>query len=135
MAKKHNRDVRETAEDNVDTRLPRLRAEKYAPAITDREIHKVFATPEAWEILEVQRDIAAFGSLVRESRRLANLTQAALAEKSGVSRATIAGIEAGCQDGGPRLETVAILVRACGRRLLPSYAELSRPAAAPVVVR
>lgn len=105
--------------------LAAFRAEKSAPSISKRDVDLVFSTPEARRELAVQEDIAAFGSLIRNLRRGAGFTQLELSKKAGVSRATIANLEAGCLEGGPRLGTLAQLVRACGAQLLPSTARVS----------
>lgn len=104
-------------------RLARARAERKTPILSRHDMKVIFGSPEAREILNIKRDVAAFGALVREWRRIRALTQAELAEASGISRATIAAIEAGCMEGGPRIATVARLLRACGQRLVPSVAD------------
>ena len=56
------------------------------------------------------------GSMVRETRLACNLTQAALAEKSGISQANISRIEAGA--GHPSLRVIAKLSDAMGKHLI-----------------
>jgi len=53
--------------------------------------------------------------LVRYTRQKAGLSQRALAERAGVTQATVARIEKGEID--PRSNTVARLLRACGYEL------------------
>jgi transcriptional regulator with XRE-family HTH domain len=54
----------------------------------------------------------SIASIVREARRRAGLTQAALAEKAGVPKSTVGRIESGARV--PSVELVARLVRAAG---------------------
>jgi transcriptional regulator with XRE-family HTH domain len=58
------------------------------------------------------------GSLVREARRRAGLTQAELARRVGTTQSAIARLERGRAE--PSLERVQALVRACGLELLSS---------------
>jgi transcriptional regulator with XRE-family HTH domain len=60
-------------------------------------------------------------SIVREARRRAGLTQAALAERAGVPKSTVARIESGART--PSAELVERLVRAAGFELTPSLSE------------
>jgi branched-chain amino acid transport system substrate-binding protein len=53
----------------------------------------------------------SFGSLLRQYRRAAGLTQEELAERAGLGRATIDALERGTRQT-PRKETVALLVKA-----------------------
>jgi transcriptional regulator with XRE-family HTH domain len=62
------------------------------------------------------------GSLVREARRRAGLTQAELARRVGTTQSAIARIERGRTE--PSLRRVRELVRACGLELLPMLAVL-----------
>jgi transcriptional regulator with XRE-family HTH domain len=61
------------------------------------------------------------GSVVREARRRAGLTQRRLAALAGVSQPTIARVEAGVTK--PALDEVARLVDACGLELRISIVE------------
>jgi transcriptional regulator with XRE-family HTH domain len=74
------------------------------------------------------------GSTLREARRRAGLTQAALARSTGTSQATISLYETGCKE--PSLETFSRLLAGAGARLTvahrtqpvvrPSAAQLAR---------
>jgi uncharacterized protein len=74
------------------------------------------------------------GTALREARRRAGLTQAALAGRAGTSQATISAYEAGRKD--PSVETFSRLLAATGSRLTvqsaapavvqPSSAQLAR---------
>lgn len=76
---------------------------------------------------ELVKEIAvAFGSSAREWRRAAKLTQAQLAKKSGISRATIAGIEGGTNTNAG-LETFIRLGHACGRKITPASLPMPIP--------
>jgi len=59
--------------------------------------------------------------IVREARRRAGLTQAALAEKASVPKSTVGRIESGART--PSVELVERLVRAAGLELTVSLAE------------
>lgn len=63
---------------------------------------------------------AAFeaGALVRRMRRAARLTQAALAERIGVTQARISEIETGIGPQGPSWELFLRITAACGAELL-----------------
>jgi transcriptional regulator with XRE-family HTH domain len=60
-------------------------------------------------------------SIVREARRRAGLTQAALAEKAGVPKSTVGRIESGART--PSVELVERLVRATGLEITVSLSE------------
>lgn len=62
---------------------------------------------------------------LREARRRAGLTQAALAQRAGTSQATVSAYERGSKE--PSVETLDRLLAAAGARLVVE------PAAAPVV--
>src|SRR5258708_7040808 len=55
----------------------------------------------------------AFGALVRQYRQAAALSQAALAERAGLSTDAVSVIERG-KRGAPRPDTVAVLAQALG---------------------
>ena len=55
------------------------------------------------------------GTQLSRARRAANLTQAELAEISGLQQAVISRIESG--KGNPTIETLEILAKGCGRNL------------------
>lgn len=57
----------------------------------------------------------ALGTQLSRARRAAGLTQAQLAQETGVQQAIISRIENG--KGNPTLETLEILARGCGRSL------------------
>jgi transcriptional regulator with XRE-family HTH domain len=59
--------------------------------------------------------MSALGSVVKEMRRIAGLSQRALAEKAGTSQPAIARYERGAAT--PSWETVERLAQACGRKL------------------
>jgi len=63
----------------------------------------------------------SIGSIVREARRRAGLTQAALAEKAGVPKSTVGRIESGART--PSVELVERLVRAAGLEVTVSLSE------------
>ena len=58
------------------------------------------------------------GSLVREARRRAGITQAELARRTGTTQSAIARLERGHTD--PSYERVTELIRACGLELQPA---------------
>jgi transcriptional regulator with XRE-family HTH domain len=60
-------------------------------------------------------------SIVREARRRAGLTQAALAARAGVPKSTVGRIESGART--PSVELVEHLVRAAGLELTVSLSE------------
>ncbi|MGZ5294171.1 MAG: helix-turn-helix domain-containing protein [Actinomycetota bacterium] len=57
------------------------------------------------------------GTLIREARRRAGLTQAELAERLGTTQSAIARLERGATE--PSYERVARAVDACGLELVP----------------
>jgi hypothetical protein len=61
------------------------------------------------------------GSLVREARRRAGLTQAELARRVGTTQSAIARLEGGRTE--PDLSRVVELARACGLELVPTLRE------------
>jgi hypothetical protein len=61
------------------------------------------------------------GTVVREARRRAGLTQADLARRVGTTQSAIARLERGRSE--PDLERVAELARACGLELVPMLRE------------
>lgn len=63
----------------------------------------------------------SIASVVREARRRAGLTQAALAERAGVPRSTVARIESGART--PSVELVERLVRAAGLEVTIALSE------------
>jgi transcriptional regulator with XRE-family HTH domain len=63
----------------------------------------------------------AIADIVREARRRAGLTQAALAERAGVPNSTVGRIESGART--PSVELVDRLVRAAGLELTVSLSE------------
>jgi transcriptional regulator with XRE-family HTH domain len=63
----------------------------------------------------------ALASIVREARRRAGLTQAALAERASVPKSTVGRIESGART--PSTDLVERLVRAAGLELTPSLSE------------
>lgn len=69
------------------------------------------------------------GSALREARRGAGLTQAALARRSGTSQATVSAYESGRK--APSLETFSRLLAAAGQRLTlePRARAVARPSA------
>jgi predicted ATPase/transcriptional regulator with XRE-family HTH domain len=73
--------------------------------------------------MSVPRGHVTFGSLVREHRLAANLTQEALAERSGVSPRTIQEVESGSVH--PRRGTAQSLIQALNL-LVPDQQELER---------
>jgi transcriptional regulator with XRE-family HTH domain len=60
------------------------------------------------------------GTLVREARRRAGLTQAELARRAGTTQSAVARVETGRTE--PSLARVRELVRACGLELVPTIA-------------
>ncbi|MGI8726438.1 MAG: helix-turn-helix domain-containing protein [Solirubrobacterales bacterium] len=56
-----------------------------------------------------------FGSIIRESRLQAGLTQAELADRSGTSQAAVSAYECGAKV--PAADTLERILRACGARL------------------
>jgi predicted transcriptional regulator len=52
---------------------------------------------------------------VRDSRRAAGITQAELARRMGTTQSAVARLEA--EGANPRLSTLGLAVRACGRHL------------------
>jgi len=58
------------------------------------------------------------GTILRQARRRADLTQRDLAERAGLPQSTIGRIEAGAID--PRATTLRRLLRACGSDLEPA---------------
>ena len=73
------------------------------------------------DIHEVSSKDMDAGSIVRESRRRAGLTQRRLAMMAGVSQPTVARIESGATE--PTMRLVERLVEACGLDLRLSLAE------------
>lgn len=69
-----------------------------------------------WDDLELEYQVQA--ALI-QARIDANLTQAQLSEKSGVRQSNISRIESGSVV--PRLDTLAVLARAMGKRLRISF--------------
>lgn len=66
------------------------------------------------------------GALIRDARRSAGLSQAALASRLGTTQSAVARLE---RDGtSPRVETLERALRACGRKL-----ELSAPRRRPSI--
>jgi len=63
----------------------------------------------------------SIASIVREARRRAGLTQAALAEKAGVAKSTVGRIESGARK--PSVELVERLARAAGLEVTVSLSE------------
>jgi transcriptional regulator with XRE-family HTH domain len=63
----------------------------------------------------------SIANVVREARRRAGLTQAALAERAGVPRSTVARIESGART--PSVGLVERLVRAAGLELTIGLSE------------
>jgi len=63
----------------------------------------------------------SIASIVREARRRAGLTQAALAEKAGVPKSTVGRIESGART--PSVELVERLVEAAGFEVTVSLSE------------
>lgn len=61
------------------------------------------------------------GTLVREARRRAGLTQAELAERLGTTQSAIARLEGGGAE--PSFERVVEAVRVCGLELVPQLNE------------
>jgi transcriptional regulator with XRE-family HTH domain len=61
------------------------------------------------------------GTLVREARRRAGLTQADLAARTGTTQPAIARLEVGASE--PSFRRVAEAVRACGLDLIPMLRE------------
>ena len=64
------------------------------------------------------------------ARKAANLTQAELAERAGLSRMTVQRLESGSLD--PRLSTLQELVRVLNMELHAVQAEPAEPAAEPL---
>jgi transcriptional regulator with XRE-family HTH domain len=60
-------------------------------------------------------DVVGSGSLLREARSSAGLTQRELARRAGVPQPTVARIESGAVM--PRVDTLDRLLRWCGREL------------------
>jgi transcriptional regulator with XRE-family HTH domain len=58
------------------------------------------------------------GTLIREARRRADLTQAELAHRLGTTQSAIARLEGGGSE--PSFRRVAQAIRACGFELVPS---------------
>lgn len=79
----------------------------------------------------IREDMEPFGPLVRKWRRARNFTQVDLSSRSGISRATIAGIETGCSKSDPELGTIIALLRACGQKLVPCVEEAEAPKHTP----
>ena len=65
-----------------------------------------------------------------DARKAANLTQAELAERAGLSRMTVQRLESGSLD--PRLSTLQELVRVLNMELHAVQAEPAEPAAEPL---
>jgi transcriptional regulator with XRE-family HTH domain len=63
----------------------------------------------------------SIANIVREARRRAGLTQAALAQKAGVPKSTVGRIESGART--PSVELVERLVRAAGLEVTVSLSE------------
>lgn len=63
----------------------------------------------------------SIASIVREARRRAGLTQAALAKNAGVPKSTVGRIESGART--PSVELVERLVRAAGLEVTVSLSE------------
>ncbi|MDJ0866260.1 MAG: helix-turn-helix transcriptional regulator [Myxococcota bacterium] len=63
----------------------------------------------------------SIASIVREARRRAGLTQAALAERAGVPQSTVGRIESGART--PSTEMIERLVRAAGLEVTVSLGE------------
>jgi transcriptional regulator with XRE-family HTH domain len=63
----------------------------------------------------------SIANIVREARRRAGLTQAALAQKAGVAKSTVGRIESGART--PSVELVERLVRAAGLEVTVSLSE------------
>ncbi len=61
------------------------------------------------------------GTLVREARRRAGLTQVDLAERTGTTQPAIARLEVGASE--PSFRRVSEAVRACGLELVPVLRE------------
>lgn len=59
-----------------------------------------------------RRDLGTLGAHLAAGRKIHDLTQAELAERAGISRATVAALERG--DGGPRLDSFLDVVRVLG---------------------
>ncbi len=72
----------------------------------------------AWEEREMAREIAA---LLRAMRRHAGLTQVQLAEKVGVPQSVVARLESRSARRLPRLDTLARVAEALGRRLVLQF--------------
>lgn len=61
------------------------------------------------------------GTIIREARRRAGLTQAELAKRTGTTQSAVARIETG--DSEPSFRRVVVALRACGLELVPQLLE------------
>lgn len=77
----------------------------------------VFEQSGNGEALFLAREISDFGKWVRSKRLTARLTQEEVAKEAGLSRTTVANLEAGLVAGGPRLITAIRILRACDLRM------------------
>lgn len=78
---------------------------------------KLLASADRTEAVAIQHQICSIGDWIRDQRNEAKLTQEQIAQIAGVSRATVANVEAGIQPDGPRVGTIMKLLWACGKRL------------------
>ena len=93
-------------------------------ASVEEEIGKIHGMTE---LIEAEYAALRAAEFVKETRKAAHLSRAALAEKLGVSAARITEVEAGEGRYGPSIALLARIAKACGGTLQLSI----RPAAAP----
>lgn len=88
------------------------------------DMRKVYNTPARQERLRLQLEISALGSVLRDARIAAGLTQDELAKKADVGRRTVIDVESGLMKDGPRVATYSRLLHACGKRIKPGVVDL-----------
>jgi ribosome-binding protein aMBF1 (putative translation factor) len=99
------------------TRRP-AKAETSAPKAGDVEVRQTRRPADQKEISDVHRVI---GERITERRLRMGLSTVALAEKAGMSRATLSALEHGRQDVGlSKIVAVAVALKVRPRDLFPS---------------
>ncbi len=75
-------------------------------------------TPVALQAAQTARAIAYVGELVRRSRTARGLSQAALAQRTGMTQAHISELERGLGSHGPTVATLNRIMQALGDEML-----------------
>ena len=97
------------------------RKSKHVGRTLEKEREELLREPEFALEWDRQMQVAEIAKLLKALRKESKLTQTELALLAGLQQSVVARLETGDLKRRPKLDTLAVIARACGRRLVLNF--------------